>query len=95
VSDTGPGIPPEDLHRVFERYWQSDRTARHGAGLGLPIAKGIVEAHGGRIRVESALGVGTAFEFCLPRVLARPVAKTTGTEDASHAASAVDSVGRG
>ena len=66
VSDTGPGIPPEDLQRVFERYWQSDRTARHGAGLGLPIAKGIVEAHGGRIRIESGVGAGTTVSFTLP-----------------------------
>lgn len=66
VSDTGPGIPPEDLSRVFERYWQSDRTARHGAGLGLPIAKGIVEAHGGRIRIESGVGAGTTVSFTLP-----------------------------
>lgn len=51
VADTGSGIPPEGLPHVFDRFWQADRTDRQGAGLGLPIAKGIVEAHGGRIRV--------------------------------------------
>jgi signal transduction histidine kinase/CHASE3 domain sensor protein len=66
VSDTGTGIAAEDLRRVFDPYWQVSRTARLGAGLGLPIAKGIVEAHGGRIWVESAPGAGTTFYFTLP-----------------------------
>lgn len=65
ISDTGRGISPDDLPRVFERYWQSDRTVRHGAGLGLPIAKGIVEAHGGRIWIESNYA-GTRVTFTLP-----------------------------
>lgn len=66
VADTGPGIPPEDLARIFEPYWQARRTARLGAGLGLTISKGIVEAHGGRIWVESRPGEGTTFTFALP-----------------------------
>ena len=66
ISDTGKGISPDDLPRVFERYWQSDRTVRHGAGLGLPIAKGIVEAHGGRIWIESSADAGTRVTFELP-----------------------------
>ncbi|HEX7153148.1 MAG TPA: HAMP domain-containing sensor histidine kinase [Thermoanaerobaculia bacterium] len=66
VSDTGPGIPEENLRDVFNPYWQAKRTERMGAGLGLPIAKGIVEAHGGRIWVESEQGVGTKFYFTLP-----------------------------
>lgn len=65
ISDTGRGISPDDLPRVFERYWQSDRTVRLGAGLGLPIAKGIVEAHGGRIWIESNYA-GTRVTFTLP-----------------------------
>lgn len=65
ISDTGKGISPDDLPRVFERYWQSDRTVRHGAGLGLPIAKGIIEAHGGRIWIESS-DAGTRVTFTLP-----------------------------
>ncbi|MCC6552568.1 MAG: GAF domain-containing sensor histidine kinase [Polyangiaceae bacterium] len=66
VRDTGPGIAPEDHERIFDRYWQARQTARHGTGLGLSIAKGLVEAHGGRIWVESALGAGATFFFTLP-----------------------------
>ena len=66
VKDTGAGMSEEDLDRIFEPYWQAQRTASLGAGLGLKIAKGIVEAHGGRIWVESALGEGTTFHFTLP-----------------------------
>jgi signal transduction histidine kinase len=66
VSDTGPGIPKENLSDIFSPYWQAKRTERMGAGLGLPIAKGIVEGHGGRIWVESAPGNGTQFYFTLP-----------------------------
>ncbi len=67
VSDTGPGIPAEQLPRIFDRYWQARETARYGTGLGLAIAKGLVEAHGGRIWVESAVGSGSTFYFTLPR----------------------------
>jgi signal transduction histidine kinase len=66
IADTGPGIPSEHLSEIFSRYWQAKRTERMGAGLGLPIAKGIVEAHGGRIWVESEQGRGTQFYFTLP-----------------------------
>jgi len=66
VEDTGPGISPEDLPRIFDPYWQAGRTARLGAGLGLTIAKGIVEAHGGSIWVESRPGAGSTFTFALP-----------------------------
>ncbi len=66
VADTGPGIPARHLNDIFSPYWQAKRTERLGAGLGLPIAKGIVEAHGGRIWVESEQGKGTKFFFTLP-----------------------------
>jgi PAS domain S-box-containing protein len=66
VTDTGPGIAPEQLPFVFDRYWQATPGDRHGVGLGLPIAKGIVEAHGGTIGVESTPGAGTTFWFTLP-----------------------------
>ena len=66
VSDSGPGISPEDIPHLFERFWQAQRGHRGGAGLGLAITKGIVEAHGGRIWVESVLGEGSAFRFTLP-----------------------------
>ena len=66
VSDTGPGISPTDVPLVFERFWQGKREGRGSAGLGLTIAKGIVEAHGGRIWVVSEVGQGTTFFFTLP-----------------------------
>jgi signal transduction histidine kinase len=66
IADTGPGIPPEHLDHVFDRYWQAKSTAKLGAGLGLSIAKGIVEAHGGRIWVESPPQSGAQFNFTLP-----------------------------
>ena len=66
VSDTGPGISEQDLPHLFERYWQAKRSRRGAAGLGLAIAQGIVRAHGGRIWVESQLGIGSTFYFTLP-----------------------------
>jgi signal transduction histidine kinase len=56
----------EDLPRVFDRFWRAQEGDKRGAGLGLPIAKGIVEGHGGRIWVDSALGRGTTFSFTIP-----------------------------
>jgi PAS domain S-box-containing protein len=67
VSDTGSGIRPEHLPHLFDRYWQAQRTDKRGVGLGLSIAKGIVEAHGGRIWVESEPGKGSTFYFTIPR----------------------------
>lgn len=66
VVDSGPGIPSSDLPHVFDRFWQAPKTARRGSGLGLSIAKGIVEAHGGKIWVDSQVGVGSTFSFTLP-----------------------------
>jgi PAS domain S-box-containing protein len=63
VADEGPGIPPEDQPRIFDRYWMGKKG---GTGLGLAIAKGIVDAHGGRIGVESEPGRGCRFTFSLP-----------------------------
>lgn len=69
VSDTGAGIPPEQLPYVFEKYWQAGRHAgKVGSGLGLAIARMVVEAHGGRIEVASRLGQGTTFHIVLPGV---------------------------
>jgi len=65
VSDTGPGIEAKNLEDIFTPYWQAKRAERLGAGLGLPIAKGIVESHGGKIWVESVPGKGTKFHFTL------------------------------
>lgn len=66
VTDTGAGIAAADLPRLFDRFWQVERTARLGTGLGLFITKGIVEAHGGNVWIESELGAGTTAFFTLP-----------------------------
>ena len=66
ISDEGPGIAPEAQPYLFDRYWKGKATGRHGLGLGLFIARGIVEAHGGHLWVESELGRGTTFHFTLP-----------------------------
>jgi signal transduction histidine kinase len=68
VSDTGCGIASEQLPRVFDRYWQGSEGTGRGVGLGLAISRGIVEAHGGQIRVESTVGAGTTFTIQLPVV---------------------------
>lgn len=70
VRDDGPGMPPDVLPRLFERFYQVDASLSRvhgGAGLGLAIAKGLVEAHGGTIGVESLPGEGSCFHFTLPR----------------------------
>lgn len=68
VSDTGSGISAEHLPNIFDRYWQSHepRIRTRGAGLGLPIARGIILAHGGRMWVDSKVGTGSTFHFTLP-----------------------------
>ena len=66
VSDTGCGIPPDHVPRLFERYWQADRKRGPGAGLGLAIVKGLVEGHGGVVEVESTVGAGSTFSVSLP-----------------------------
>jgi signal transduction histidine kinase len=69
VSDTGSGIPAQDLPYVFERFYRAGRSrarAEGGSGLGLAIARSIVDAHGGTIQVRSEIGRGTTFEITLP-----------------------------
>lgn len=69
VRDTGPGIAPEDLEHIFDPFYRGQaQKSIPGTGLGLPIVKKIVEAHGGRIEVQTALGQGSAFRVLLPRV---------------------------
>ncbi|HEU4686583.1 MAG TPA: ATP-binding protein, partial [Nitrospira sp.] len=68
VSDVGPGIPPEDLPHIFERFYQGRTKSKQGlpgSGLGLALAKKIVEAHGGRIWIESEVKKGTTVRFIL------------------------------
>lgn len=85
VLDTGPGIPRDHLERVFDRFWNEPTPGIKSTGLGLFIAKAIVDAHGGRIWAESELGHGARFYFTLPLVLgaAAPVAKTVSDAGAS------------
>lgn len=66
VSDNGPGIAPEDLSHVFDRFWRGGKPRVEGSGLGLAIARELVRAHGGEIWVESEKGKGSAFFFTLP-----------------------------
>jgi len=75
VSDTGPGIPPADLDRIFERFYQVDKSRARpgGVGLGLAITREIVTAHGGRVAVASLPGQGATFTVHLP--LAGPLTK--------------------
>ena len=67
VSDTGPGISQADQARLFERYWRSPGAGYKGTGLGLAIARGLVEAHNGRLWVDSEPGHGATFSFTVPR----------------------------
>ncbi len=68
IRDTGDGIPVEAFERIFEKFGQADRRNKVGTGLGLAFCKLVVESHGGRIQVESALGVGSTFSFTIPLV---------------------------
>ena len=68
ISDSGPGISADDMGHLFDNFWQA-RTDHRGVGLGLAIARGVVEAHGGKIWCESAPGRGSTFSFTLPRAV--------------------------
>ncbi len=84
VTDDGPGIAEDQVARLFDRFWQASRDDRTGSGLGLAIVKGIVDAHHGRVEVESRLGEGSAFTLRLP-------AAGGGEEDAGQGVSDVRS----
>jgi signal transduction histidine kinase len=66
VKDSGPGISPEGVPHLFERFWRANSTVERGTGLGLSIAKSIVQTHGGAIWVETGEGTGSTFSFTLP-----------------------------
>ena len=80
VTDDGPGMDTEELTNLFDRSWQAQRKNRDGVGLGLAIVRGIVEAHGGRVWAESALGEGTRVHFTL-------AARRAGHGESAHAPS--------
>jgi signal transduction histidine kinase len=71
VTDDGPGIPPDDVERIFERFYRVRGTGSAGSGLGLAIARGLVELHGGRVWVESIPGHGSTFRISLPAGVGR------------------------
>jgi signal transduction histidine kinase len=77
VSDRGPGIPTDEQPRLFDRWYRGRGATYAGHGLGLAIARGLVEAHGGRIWVESSLGEGATFGFSLP---SRPAARACAAQ---------------
>lgn len=83
VQDTGPGIAADALGHIFERHWHAQQTQRQGHGLGLAIAKGIVDRHGGRVGVESTPGDGSTFTVSVP--------VDAGTQTSVEASSAVPS----
>jgi signal transduction histidine kinase len=66
VADSGRGMSSADVGHIFERFWQKDRGDRRGIGIGLAIVQSVVEAHGGRVTVESVEGVGSRFTFTIP-----------------------------
>jgi signal transduction histidine kinase len=93
IGDTGPGIEPADAPHLFDRFWQARKVGRQGTGLGLPIVKGIVEAHGGRIWVETEVGVGSTFFFTLPSAHPEQVAGAQGRAEVKGAPSARQATG--
>jgi signal transduction histidine kinase len=76
VEDSGSGIAEADMPHLFDPFWQAHSSTRSGAGLGLPIAKGIIEAHGGRMWAESTLGRGSTFFFTLPTAARKAQVRT-------------------
>jgi PAS domain S-box-containing protein len=85
VADTGAGIAPENLSHVFDRFWQAATRVRGlGAGLGLPITKGIIEAHGGRIWADSVVERGSTFSFSIPVAPAPSDPPSTRSGDRRH-----------
>jgi signal transduction histidine kinase len=73
VADDGPGITPEDRERIFDRFWRGQSPSAPGAGLGLPIVKEIMKAHGGSVTVENRPGGGAMFTLHFASVAPRPM----------------------
>jgi signal transduction histidine kinase len=84
VRDTGSGIAVDDLPHLFDWFWRSAHQHGRGAGLGLAIAKGLVEAHQSRLHVDSAPGAGSTFWFELPVVDHAPIAGGSPTVGDEH-----------
>jgi PAS domain S-box-containing protein len=86
VADDGPGIPPDVAPRIFDRFWRARPTGRGGAGLGLSIAKGVVEAHGGRIWVDQTATRGATIRFTLPATELTPPGRSSRASSTARAA---------
>jgi signal transduction histidine kinase len=84
VADTGRGIPPEYLPRIFDKFVRVPEAPAGGAGLGLSISKSIIEAHGGQIVVQSQLGRGTTFTFTLQVAWESVTATPASTRGMGH-----------
>jgi signal transduction histidine kinase len=88
VKDTGPGLPPQELDRVFERFYQLDKSRPggqdRGVGLGLAIAKQIIQAHSGEIAAHNQPGQGAVFTVKLPIIQPDDSTITASKEDFSH-----------
>jgi signal transduction histidine kinase len=84
IADTGPGIPEQELSNIWERYWQAEKKKASGIGLGLTIAKGLIEAHGTRMWAESKVGSGTTFYFTLPISSGEPQRDTKPMRPGQH-----------
>ncbi|RPH74801.1 MAG: two-component system sensor histidine kinase KdbD, partial [Nitrospiraceae bacterium] len=80
VADRGPGIPPGDEQRIFDKFYRAGPAREGGVGLGLTVCRGIIEAHGGRIWVEKRPGGGAVFRFTLPVEHAQPTIETEKLE---------------
>jgi two-component system sensor histidine kinase KdpD len=88
VADRGPGVPPAEQGRIFEKFYRTHQARDGGVGLGLTICRGIVEAHGGRIWVENRTGGGAAFRFALPLPAEQPPIPVRATDAAGPASGA-------
>ena len=87
VADRGPGVPPAEQGRIFEKFYRTQPAREGGVGLGLTICRGIVEAHGGRIWVENRTGGGAAFRFALPLPAEQPPVPERAAEAAADLSS--------
>jgi signal transduction histidine kinase len=82
IADTGIGVSPEDLPRVWDRLYRGDRSrTERGLGLGLSLVKAIVEAHGGEVTLSSEVGAGSTFEVRFPRVRGDGRAESPNSKD--------------
>ncbi len=83
VADNGSGIPPDQLHLIFDRFRTGDESQSRGTGLGLPLVRAVARAHGGDVTVRSGPGEGSQFELTLPEPASERPALTTGPAESA------------